>query len=429
MATIKDLLSSMISKINSKVSTWEELPDKPFGTKVETVEIVPPIDFINADESSIPDWIINGIGFEKGKMYTVHINNTKYNCNADDIYDDEGEIYFGVGIGGLNDDEPFSIIDFKNEELKEAVNGGMTCGIQFAEHLYASDKLVISISTEQETVTKIPQKYLPEHLQFGVKTEMVEIVPEQSVIAQAVEGETGAGAELVGSMNLKADAEYIVLFNGTKFICKPFELMPKHYMIGNAALVGGEGGNNEPFVMTGNETSAMMLVEQAGEYTVSVIEKTETLKRIDVMYLPEGSPWMRVDRIEEIAPTKKYYSQGGLSSGKYSRRIENVPYVLEADCAYELTISSSNATAKKYDVVSVSYNNGVRIEINDTETGNSVSFFYLPSGNYLNVQWSEGYNGDITFSISKKYITYNLIDIRLLPIEELKQALGLGGPV
>ena len=31
MATIKDLLSSMISKINSKVSTWEEIPDKPFG--------------------------------------------------------------------------------------------------------------------------------------------------------------------------------------------------------------------------------------------------------------------------------------------------------------------------------------------------------------------------------------------------------------
>lgn len=41
MATIKDLLSSMISKINSKVSTWEELPDKPFGVTTEMVEIVP----------------------------------------------------------------------------------------------------------------------------------------------------------------------------------------------------------------------------------------------------------------------------------------------------------------------------------------------------------------------------------------------------
>lgn len=130
MATIKDLLSSMIRKINSKVSTWEELSDKPFGTKTEMVEIVPEQSVSGKGDEPV-DISANG-SFVEGETYTVKYDNAEYECIA--YYVKEANmVSIGDGIiGGLQgyeSTEPFFITILDGEGLA-CINGTHTISVR-----------------------------------------------------------------------------------------------------------------------------------------------------------------------------------------------------------------------------------------------------------------------------------------------------------
>lgn len=153
MATIKDLLSSMIGKINSKVSTWEELPDKPFGTKTEMVEIVP----LQTVTPVKADWTEDEIYYAEletsdawfnrnnGAEYTVTYNGKTYNLAeySDETYDDEPTV--GAPYNDFTE-YPFSLY---------------TASTPMFVYTATAEDITIAASTEVTKITQIDPKYVP----------------------------------------------------------------------------------------------------------------------------------------------------------------------------------------------------------------------------------------------------------------------------
>ena len=145
MATIKDLLSSMISKINSKISTWEEIPDKPFGTKTEMVEIVAKKkveNFLTSDNKSFTTIIASNVSLEIGKTYKVLFNDKEYIAEC---YDDSGYKTIGTPYGAEYTDYPFNIC--ANGNTLEMIKG-------------TGDDCTFALYEVQETVKQLDPKFI-----------------------------------------------------------------------------------------------------------------------------------------------------------------------------------------------------------------------------------------------------------------------------
>lgn len=251
----------------------------PFGTKVETVEILEEQNTVaysdlDGNEQS-KGGITKFVDIANGTVCYVTINDVVFKGVAErgEFGDTTGNLCVQVVICD-NPENPTFFVQLFNDNAK-AVFGVEVNG--FAVIVNGDNAInaeTLSISTEQETVTPIPQKYLPEHLQFGVKTEMVEIVPEQSVT--------------------EIDGEY--------FITSPFELEDgKTYkVVINDVLYEGEAVETLDWVSIHHELFSVhnYYDEEKNTYgtcyfndmtpvkTIAIYEEQEVVKQLDINFLP-----------------------------------------------------------------------------------------------------------------------------------------------
>ena len=101
--------------------------------------------------------------------------------------------------------------------------------------------------------------------------------------------------------------KYIVLFNGVRYECIARALNEDCVLIGNGTIYGDDNlGNNEPFSCDSYENGTIYLnVAVAGEYTISILQETIIVHKLDEKYLPDSvkgatqSDWNQND---ETAP-------------------------------------------------------------------------------------------------------------------------------
>lgn len=139
--------------------------DMPFGTKVETVEILAEQTVTlekETDESvETTGAVYSSLNLEADKRYILNINGVKNEVTCNDITDLLGVSCLALEIINNEGNPTFSVWNILDEST--VTSSGINYILNSAEQLTS---VTISITTEQETVTPIPQKYLPEPVIF-----------------------------------------------------------------------------------------------------------------------------------------------------------------------------------------------------------------------------------------------------------------------
>lgn len=130
-------------------------------------------------------------------------------------------------------------------------------------------------------------KEVLQNLPFGVKTEMVEIVPRQSVTKTSSLGGTCISSAV--DVELFVGKKYKVNLNGVYYDAEAKE-GPADDMIvcGNELFVGGDVDTGEPFAIInipGNK-NMIWLAELGETITFALYGEGEVVKPIDIKYLP-----------------------------------------------------------------------------------------------------------------------------------------------
>lgn len=81
------------------------------------------------------------------------------------------------------------------------------------------------------------------------------------------------------AFEIKAGQSYKVIFDGTEYFCEVYSAFGEN-VIGNGAIVGASGGNNEPFLLVNNYR--FIYAASAGTHTITLVEIYE-----EVVQLPE----------------------------------------------------------------------------------------------------------------------------------------------
>ena len=110
---------------------------------------------------------------------------------------------------------------------------------------------------------------------------------------------------------------YTVTWDGAVYDCVAYLAVgPNVPSIGNGVVAGLDGGNGEPFFITG--FNDMVLVFAAnGTHTVSVSTTRQTLQPLDLKYMPDGIKYTKKDTYDmvhggpnEIVGERKYINMG-----------------------------------------------------------------------------------------------------------------------
>lgn len=109
--------------------------------------------------------------------------------------------------------------------------------------------------------------------------------PTEKVVLEETEVSLDDGAgELPVMLNLTEGQTYNVLYNGTEYSCVAWGYSGLG-AIGNGAIVGLTGGNNEPFLMAMNQIVAPQDTSAIIKITVIVTP----IKKLDEKYLPDSA--------------------------------------------------------------------------------------------------------------------------------------------
>lgn len=187
MATMKNLLSAMIDKINATpktvngiapdvngnikievgtgtggVSSWNDLTDKPFGE--ETGVIFEETSLI-IDENGVNNLDIE-IPLVAGEMYRVTWNGEVYNCVAKTVTSDGATIVF-IGNPDGSSNEPFSVASYPKELWESTL-----CK---ATIMTTTPSITVPICIEGKVIKTLDPKYLPSGAGGGFDPYYVEI--------------------------------------------------------------------------------------------------------------------------------------------------------------------------------------------------------------------------------------------------------------
>lgn len=126
--------------------------------------------------------------------------------------------------------------------------------------------------------------------------ELGEILLETNIV---VSEDFGQG-EVTTSISLEVGKTYIVTLNNTQYTCTAWQVSNAPVVVlGNGLMVGEEAyGSNEPFaigiVPKDNETNALVLITNPGEYSIKIA--TESIyHKLDYKYIPNSDWSARVD--------------------------------------------------------------------------------------------------------------------------------------
>lgn len=245
---------------------------------------------------------------EPESLYSVTINLTEYFINSET--DDAGKIIVGNTTAPYTDPPVCLIYDPSTLETT------------FYWNESDGQNLSISISKIEDMLIPMDEKFLPEHNHavswndledkpFGTKTEMVDIVPEQTL--------TNTTSDIIYCtdtipVSLEANTTYTVVLNGVKCVI-------------TTDTNGGYGNTNflseYPFCIEGNRFYWPRVTEEEPEFegiifgetiTLHIFQEQEVVQQIDIKYLP-----ITDESDVAILATKAYVDEliGGIENGTY----------------------------------------------------------------------------------------------------------------
>ena len=339
MATIKELLSAMIDKINGNedridnikgvpeafdsitmtngtdvanltmsadkellldgeaingVASWTDLENKPFYSEVTEVEILPltqATEYITA-EGSGPEMIrfiiSNAIdGVNVGETYTVRYNGVDYEC-VGQVFEETmvglGNFNFG-GLDGNGNGEPFAMAIVPVSDVENLGYGAMIMSLEGAT------SVIVGIKQIKEVVTQISGKYV-EGMGYAEKT-LADIIPECTLTRSGtspffVTPDSVANLILTG---FAVGEEYTVTCNGTEYKTKA-EIIEGMPAIGDIGEIAGGTSTGEPFVIISSPNEGYVVLYFDDAVTALDLKVTGNIVdfyKINENYLPNGN--------------------------------------------------------------------------------------------------------------------------------------------
>lgn len=267
-------------------------------TELAMVDIFKDLEVSELEEGAGQGMLPGTYDIEAGKQYIVTYNGTEFRCTS--AYFGEEGVNMAVVIGNVgaltgtgDSGEPF-ILMFVLPEFIEAI--GVASAIMFLD---GSSSAVISLSSETETVHKLPQKYYdatdweavngePGHMlnkPFG--EDGIIVLAESSLVFSNIDG-FGIACNGTLSKPLEADKYYRVDYNGVRYRTQAL-MLGDNVAIGNIAVAGFPNDNGLPFLLsnTYNGNSFLLIQSNAQIGDTAVIKiATSDRKLIPTEYMP-----------------------------------------------------------------------------------------------------------------------------------------------
>ena len=189
----KPILTSLIHLINKKANvsdvTWENLPDRPFGSEIGEVAFVDDLSVYFEDEPGLSNVTLGFIP-EIGQTYTVTWDGVEYECLCSTInsYDDRllgnPAIYSDNQTGVEDTSKPFAIWTYSD---------GSTSGVASP----TAGTHTFSVTGLSEVITVIDEKFIPEELR--IPAVVIAGVGEGSTVQGSYTEATGENSHAEGN--------------------------------------------------------------------------------------------------------------------------------------------------------------------------------------------------------------------------------------
>lgn len=207
------------------VSSWNDIPDRPFYSEEGEVAILPETT-VEFDPDSGEGAIANVVPVVVGNTYKVYWNGTAYPCIAGS-FDMDGVPLATVGnLGALTGeggtDEPFVFLALPPDIAAQMGAGGSFMALD------GSTSATVSITEQGEIVHGMEGKYLPEGTPYIEETD--DVIAENMTFS-----ENGFSDDTVGQ--LVEGNIYRVNISGVVYECQAFS-GSTCYCLGNSRLVG-----------------------------------------------------------------------------------------------------------------------------------------------------------------------------------------------
>lgn len=136
--------------------------------------------------------------------------------------------------------------------------------------------------------------------------EKVDVIAETTVTIPS----DHAKALLPDTTQLTVGKTYFIILDGVSYECVAWYSDDEcAVIIGNGAIFGGEGGNDEPFSCDSYSDGEIYLnTEKAGTYTISISTEENIVHKLDKKYLPDEviDSIASVDTLKSVVDTDTY---------------------------------------------------------------------------------------------------------------------------
>lgn len=281
MATMKELLSLMIDRINGKPGNWEELTGKPFGLTMGWEIIVEQPDIIGSGYSQEPYSAfvaLTDVALEQGETYKVTINDDDWQVKAF-VLPEDTNVYLGDASDRL-EEMPFHIYSTEDKTIC------IIWQITPEEYEMGAPMANITISKGYEAVDTLGYEFMP--LDYpAVLKEYVEIMPKAVIRFEetGLNGSVYSNSTIINEGLLSEDKAYRITFNGEKYICQS-QVWRGSAFLGNLEILTGTDGNDLPFAILGNMLN--WKVELGEEVNLQIEEINNIIRPIDKKFIPDG---------------------------------------------------------------------------------------------------------------------------------------------
>lgn len=281
-----------------------------WGSEFAEVEILPQTSFNSDSEVSLGGLFVikypTSNRLEAGKEYVVEFNGKKYVLTAWEHHhtiptNPPVEMTFTVlgngmvaNVEGVETNIPFGIVQGENHENKDGQ----------LKTFDGSTNVTISIKAVEETIHKLPSKYVEgaaggkyKQPEWGAETAIVDILPETEL---TILEEVGA-AMVMQEVTLTEGNVYTVNYNGTEYACTTISNGDANLLLGNAGAIDETFPvTDEPFIfMTipkeqrdqymGAYAIAMPL-DGTTSFTLFIRGEVETVYKIPSKYVDDHAP-------------------------------------------------------------------------------------------------------------------------------------------
>lgn len=279
------------------VSSWNDLTDKPFGTEIGEVAILPET-AIEFDPESGEGAIADVLPVVTGNTYTVYWNGTEYTCVAG-IFEMEGVPLAAIGnLGAMTGegatDEPFVLIALPAEIAAQI---GVGCGVYAID---GSTSATVSITEQGETVKKIDAKYMPDSVPH------IDSHDEVIMAETYVEGSDGMGTISTPIGKLVADGRYYnVTLNGVTYACRARTDGANEQFAAAIGRTRGGGEGSEDYDLPFMISVLTPAFAAESGFTAVVTLYGETSGTIGI------NGWYKIHKIDERCLPDSFNSGGG----------------------------------------------------------------------------------------------------------------------